>query len=121
MDGEERLRFARAITDALPAPDEIRDDWGLLIVDTVLPNGVWARPGLPARDRSLIVIAALTVLHRPNELRIHLGRGLDNGLTRDEIYEVIMQMAIYGGFPVAVEAMRIAKDVFDERAPRKAG
>jgi len=109
MTDDERLRFARAITEALPAPEEIRDDWGLFIVDTVLPNGVWARPGLPVRDRSLITIAALTALHRPNELRIHLGRGLDNGLSRSEISELIMHMAIYGGFPVAVEAMRIAR------------
>ncbi len=44
MTEEEKLRIARAITDALPAPDEIRDDWGRLIVDTVLPDGVWSRP-----------------------------------------------------------------------------
>jgi 4-carboxymuconolactone decarboxylase len=115
MTKDDRLRFARAITEALPAPEEIRDDWGLFIVDTVLPNGVWKRPGLPARDRSLITIAALTALHRPNELRIHLARGLDNGLSRAEISELIMHMAIYGGFPVAVEGMRIAREVFDER------
>jgi 4-carboxymuconolactone decarboxylase len=118
MNEEERLRFARALTDALPAPEEIRDDWGLFIVDTVLPNGVWSRPGLSVRDRSLITIAALTALHRPNELRIHLGRGLDNGLSRTEIGELIMHMAIYGGFPVAVEAMRIAREVFDDRDSR---
>ncbi len=114
-EDEDRRRIARAITDALPAPEEIRDDWGRLIVDTVLPHGVWARPGLSLRDRSLITIAALTALHRPNELRIHLGRGLDNGLSRSEISELIMHMAIYGGFPVAVEGMRIAREVFDER------
>ena len=116
MTDDERIRFARAITDALPAPEEIRDDWGLFIVDTVLPGGVWSRLGLSPRDRSLITIAALTALHRPNELRIHLGRGLDNGLTRSEIGESIMHMAVYGGFPVAVEAMRIAREVFDERS-----
>ena len=115
MTDEQKLRIARAFTDALPAPKEIRDDWGLFIVNTVLPNGVWSRPGLGARDRSLITIAALTALHRPNELRIHLGRGLDNGLSRSEIGELIMHMAVYGGFPVAVEAMRIAREVFDER------
>ena len=72
------------------------------------------------RDRSLITIAALTALHRPNELRIHLGRGLDNGLSRTEIGELIMHMAIYGGFPVAVEATRIAREVFDDGMPRRA-
>ena len=115
MNDEERRKIARQIIDALPAPREIEDDWGRFIVDTVLPCGVWSRPGLSARDRSLATIAALTALHRGNELRIHLDRGLDNGLQREEICEVIMQMAIYGGFPVAVEAMRIAREVFDAR------
>ena len=59
---------------------------------------------------------ALTALHRPNELEIHIGRGLDNGLSREEICELIMHMAIYGGFPVAVEGMAIANRVFEERS-----
>jgi 4-carboxymuconolactone decarboxylase len=112
---EEKLKFARQLTRALPAPEEIRDDWGCLIYDTVLPDGVWGRPGLPVRERSLITIAALCALYRPNELKLHVGRGLDNGLSRLEISEVIMHMAIYGGFPVAVEGMAIAREVFDER------
>ncbi len=112
---DEKLRIARAITDALATPDEIKDDWGRLIVDTVLPDGVWSRPGLSQRDRSLITVAALCALHRPNEFEIHIGRGLDNGLSREEVCEVIMHMAIYGGFPVAVEGMAIAKQVFENR------
>lgn len=115
MSDDQRLKFARAITEQLPAPEEIRDDWGGFIYDTVLPNGVWGREGLSTRDRSLITIAALTALHRPNELELHVGRGLDNGLSRSEISELIMHMAVYGGFPVAVEGMRIAREVFDER------
>ena len=75
---------------------------------------IWTRPGLPRHTRSLITIAALTALYRPNELRLHIGRGLHNGLTKEEISELIMHMAIYGGFPVAVEGMHIAKEVFDE-------
>jgi 4-carboxymuconolactone decarboxylase len=114
MSDDARLRFARAVTEGLPTPEEIRDDWGLFIHDTVLPDGVWSRPGLGLRDRSLITVAALTALHRPNELRIHLGRALDNGVTREELCELIMHMAIYGGFPVAVEGMRIARELFDE-------
>jgi len=113
MNEEEKLKLARQITDALPAPDEIRDDWGKLIVETVLPEGVWSREGLSQRDRSMITIAALTARHMPNELRIHIGRGLANGLTRHEVCEVIMHMAIYAGFPVAVEGMAVAKEVFD--------
>lgn len=115
---DERKEFARRVTEQLPAPEEIRDAWGALIYDTVLPKGVWSRPGLSPRDRSLITIAALTALHRPNELRIHIGTGLRNGLSRSEIAELIMHMAVYGGFPVAVEGMRIAREVFDEQDAR---
>ncbi len=113
MDEDEKLRLARLFTETLSTPEEIRDDWGRMIVDTVLPAGVWSREGLSPRDRSLITIAALTALHRPNELRLHIPRGRHNGLSREEICELIMHMAIYGGFPVAVEGMAIAKEVFD--------
>lgn len=116
MNDKDKLKLARAITDQLPAPEEIRDDWGSFIIDTVAPEGVWSRPGLPERDRSLITVAALCALHRPNELRLHIGRALDNGLSREEISEIIMHMAIYGGFPVAVEGMAIAREVFDARS-----
>ncbi len=115
MNEEQKLKVARAITDALPAPEEIRDDWGKFIVDTVLPEGVWSREGLSQRDRSLITVAALTALYRPNELRLHIGRALDNGISKSEISELIMHMAVYGGFPVAVEGMQVATEVFSER------
>ena len=110
MDEEKKLDLARQITDVLQTPDEIRDDWGKMIIDTVLPLGVWSREGLSKRDRSLITIAALTALYRPNELKLHIGRGLDNGLSKEEICEVIMHMAICGGFPVAVEGMHGVTD-----------
>ena len=113
MDAEEKRRMARAFTDVLPAPEEIREAWGELIIDTVLPNGVWSREGLSPRDRSLITIGALTALHCPNELKLHIPRGRRNGLSREEVCEVIMHMAIYGGFPPAVEAMEVAKEVFE--------
>lgn len=115
MSEEEKNKLARQITDALPAPEEIREDWGKLIIDTVLPEGVWSREGLSQRDRSLITVAALTVLYRPNELRLHLQRALDNGVTREELCEVIMHLAIYGGFPTSVEGMYVASEVFSER------
>ena len=114
-----KSRLAHAITEALPAPEGIRDAWSRMIIETVLPEGVWSRPGLNQRDRSLITIAALTALYRPNELRLHIGRGLDNGLTEDEISEVIMHMAVYGGFPVAVEGMHIAREQFEQQQPEE--
>jgi 4-carboxymuconolactone decarboxylase len=115
MDAEEKRKLARRITDLLPAPDEIAQDWGEFIVDVVDPAGVWGRPGLSPRDRSLITIAALTAVYRPPELRMHIRRGLENGLSRAEISEVIMHMAIYAGFPGSVEGMAIAREVFDEQ------
>lgn len=95
------------------APEAIRKDWGNFINSAVL-QGVWARESqLAPRFRSMITIAALAALHRPNELALHIRGGLMRGLTRDEINEIIMHMAIYGGFPIAVEGMRIAKEVYD--------
>ena len=114
MDEQEKLELARRITDVLPAPEEIRDEWGKMIIDVVLPEGVWSREGLSQRDRSLVTIAALTALYRPTELKVHIDRGLSKGVTKQEICEIIMHMAIYGGFPVAVEGMRVAKEVFEE-------
>lgn len=121
MDEASRQRAAERLLESLPTPDEIREDWGRFIVDMVLPNGVWAREGLSARDRSLITVAALTVLYRPNQLRLHLERALHNGLSREELCEAIMHLAIYGGFPTSVEAMGVAKEVFDETRASGAG
>lgn len=116
LGAEEKARLARSITDLLPAPEEIRDDWGRLIIETVLPEGVWSRPGLSQRDRSLVTIAALTALNMPHELKLHVQRGRENGLTREEICELLMHLAIYAGFPRSVEGMRIAREVFDAEA-----
>lgn len=112
MTQPSREERAAALLAQLPAPEEIGQDWAGFIFDTVL-DGVWARPALPPKTRSMITIAALTALHRPNELELHIRRGLAAGLTRTEIGEIVMHMAIYGGFPVAVEGMRIAREVFD--------
>ena len=75
---------------------------------------VWNRPGLDRRSRSLLNLAMLTALNRPHELKIH-GRGaLNNGLTREEIKEVFLQTAIYCGVPAAIDAFRVAAEVFKE-------
>ncbi len=79
----------------------------------VLFGDVWERPGLSKRDRSLITVAALIALYRTDQLRGHIGRALDNGVTKDEIGEVINHMAFYAGWPTAANAVRAAKEVFD--------
>lgn len=81
----------------------------------VLFGDVWERPGLSKRDRSLITVAALTALYRTGELRGHIHTALDNGVTREEIGEVITHMAFYAGWPTAANAVSVAKGVFDER------
>ena len=81
----------------------------------VLFGDVWERPGLSKRDRSLITVATLIALYRTEQLRGHIGRALDNGVTKEEIGEVITHMAFYGGWPVAANASLVAKEVFDAR------
>jgi 4-carboxymuconolactone decarboxylase len=79
----------------------------------VLFGDVWERPGLSKRDRSLITVASLIALYRTDQLRGHLRRALDNGVTREEIGEVITHMAFYSGWPTAANAAQVAKQVFD--------
>ena len=74
---------------------------------------VWSRPGLPRKTRSLLCIAFLTAQGKHGELRTHLVGALNNGATREEIGEVLLQAAVYCGFPTALEGFRIAKEVLD--------
>ena len=75
---------------------------------------VWGRPGLSRRDRSMINIAMIAILNRHNELKGHLRGALNNGLTREEVAEVLLQVGIYGGIPAAVDSFNIATDTFNE-------
>jgi 4-carboxymuconolactone decarboxylase len=83
--------------------------------EKVLFGDVWERPGLSKRDRSLITVAALIALYRVDQLPGHLERALGNGVTRDEIGEIITHLAFYAGWPSAMTAGRIAKKVFDDK------
>ncbi len=74
----------------------------------------WGREGLPLRDRSLINIAMIAVLNRSHELKIHIRGALNNGLSRDEIREVLLQVGIYAGIPAAVDSFRLANEAFAE-------
>jgi 4-carboxymuconolactone decarboxylase len=75
---------------------------------------IWTRPGLSMRERSLINLAMLTALNRPHEFEVHVRGALNNGLTRNEIKEVLLQTAVYCGFPAAIEGFRHARIVFKE-------
>lgn len=82
--------------------------------DRVLFGDVWERPGLSPRDRSLITVATLVALYRTNELPVHLKKALDNGVSREELIELITHLAFYSGWPTANSALMIARRVFQE-------
>ncbi|UWU68535.1 carboxymuconolactone decarboxylase family protein [Bradyrhizobium sp. NC92] len=75
---------------------------------------VWGREELPRKTRSMLNIAMIAILNRQHEFRAHLKGALTNGVTREEIREILMQVAIYGGMPAAVDSFRIAREVFAE-------
>ena len=75
---------------------------------------VWGREGLSKRDRSLLNLGMISILNRGHELKAHVRGALNNGLSRDEIREVLLQVAIYGGVPAAVDSFRLANEAFRE-------
>lgn len=96
---------------------QVRDVFPKLgqLTDDVLFGDVWERKGLSRRDRSLATVAALIALYRPDQLRGHIWRALDNGVTQEEIGELITHLAFYAGWPNGGTAAVIAKQVFQER------
>ena len=101
-------------------PDNARNSFGDIApalaqyTDDVLFGDVWERPGLKPRDRSVVTVACLIALYRTNELPFHLKKALQNGVTRDEIIEMITHLAFYSGWPTANTALSIARKVFEE-------
>lgn len=106
---KKQMNFARqAFGDFAPKLAEVTDD--------VLFGDIWEQPGLSKRDRSLITVTALIALNKPNELAFHTGRALENGVTKEEIVELFTHLAFYCGWPAAMTAMGVAKDVFAKNA-----
>jgi len=84
------------------------------LTDRVLFGEVWERPQLSKRDRSLATVAALVAMNRPDQLRFHLGFAVQNGVTKEELIEVITHLAFYAGWPNAMSAILVAKEVFSK-------
>ena len=101
-----KSRTQQLMGDIAPKLAELTDD--------VLYADVWERPQLSQRDRSLVTVTALIALNRPDQLRSHLVRAKANGLTQEQLVETITHMAFYSGWPSAVSAVAIAKEVFAE-------
>jgi 4-carboxymuconolactone decarboxylase len=108
--GEAYVAQATANADDFTAP--LQD-----LVTEYCWGAVWGRDGLPLKTRSMLNLAMLAVLNRPNELRTHVVGALTNGVTREEIREIFLQVAIYGGVPAAVDSFRIARAAFDDIDP----
>ena len=85
------------------------------LTEDVLFGDIWERPGLSKRDRSLVTVSALMALNRTEQLRFHIERALENGLTKDELIEAITHLAFYAGWPNAMNAMLIAKEIVTKK------
>lgn len=109
------------MTTKPPAPgDHIRDIAPKLadLTRDVVFGDIWERPQLKKRDRSLATVTALIAMNRLEQLPGHMTRALDNGVTRDEIIELITHLAFYAGWPNAMSALTVARRVFDQYAAR---
>lgn len=120
MDDKERyeagLRVRRAVLGdayvdrALASVDALSADMQTLVTQFAWGT-VWTRPQLERAQRSLVTLGALVALNRPHELRVHVAGALNNGLTPEQIVETIMHCAVYCGFPAALDALRVAREV----------
>lgn len=100
-------RAQQLMGDIAPKMAELTDD--------VLFGDIWERPGLSKRDRSLVTVSALIAMNRPDQLRSHLALARQNGVTETEIVETITQLAFYSGWPNAVSAVAVAREVFKQK------
>jgi 4-carboxymuconolactone decarboxylase len=89
------------------------------LTEKVLFGDVWERPGLSKRDRSIVTVSALVAMNRTEQLPFHLRRALENGVTKDELVELITHLAFYSGWPTAMSAIRLAKETFQGSADSK--
>ena len=115
VHSKEEFIMSNRPADSSAARDALRAFAPKLVdlTDNVLFGNVWERKGLSKRDRSLITCAALVALNRTEQQTGHFQRALNNGVTKDEILELITHLAFYGGWPVAMSAANVAKKVFE--------
>ena len=103
---DEPKRAAKTLREFAPKMFELTDD--------VLFGDVWERAELLKRDRSLITVAALVALNRQEQLKFHLNRALENGLTKDELIEAMTHLAFYAGWPCAMSSLTTAKELWSK-------
>ena len=101
------------VDNAIASADEVNQPMQELVTE-VAWGTIWSRPGLPRKTRSLLNLAMLSALNRPHELKLHVRGALNNGVTKEEMQEVFLQVAVYCGAPAAIDAFRTAQEVFSE-------
>jgi 4-carboxymuconolactone decarboxylase len=116
---EKGLAIRRAVLGADFVDNAIKtaDDFSRPLQELVTEycwGEVWGRPGLDRKTRSMLNLAMLAALNRPHEIKLHVRGALTNGVTKDEIKEIFLQVAIYCGVPAGVDSFRTAKEVFKE-------
>lgn len=106
------------VNQSLASADEFMAVIQQFLIETAWGT-VWTRPGLDRKTRSLLNLAMLTALNRPNELKLHIRGALNNGVTRQEMAEVFLQAAVYCGAPAGLDAFKLAQQVFREEDAAK--
>ncbi len=101
-----------------PRPGGLSEEFMQVTMEHLFGD-IWTRPGLELRERSLITVAALTVLGREQELKVHLRGALNVGISKEKIIEIMIHLAHYGGWPVAVGGLRAAQEVFEAVEKKK--
>ena len=102
------------VEKSMAAVDDFNEEFTELL-NTYCWNDIWNRPGLDRKTRSMLNLAMLAALGKEHELKLHINGSLNNGLSKDQIKEVFLQVAIYCGVPAAVVCFRCAREVFKER------
>jgi len=129
MDHEEKMNLGRQVRAEVLGADHVnkggtnRTKFQQAFRDYTEEHcwaAVWTRPGLPRKTRSMLNLSMLAVMARWTEFEVHVRGALNNGVTDDEIIEVVLQAGVYAGVPIAAEAMRAAEKVINEVRDRKA-
>lgn len=123
MDDKERFDGGMKIRREVLGADYVNrgmaaaDDFMMAMQDLTTRycwGDIWSRPGLDRRTRSMLNLAMISALNRPHELKVHVKGALTNGVTKDEIKEILLQVAVYAGIPAGMDSFRVANETFKE-------
>jgi 4-carboxymuconolactone decarboxylase len=117
LDGGMKIRREVLGADYVDRGMAAADDFMMAMQDLTTRycwGDIWSRPGLSKKQRSIINLAMISALNRPHELKVHVKGALTNGVTKDEIKEILLQVAVYAGIPAGMDSFRVANETFKE-------